>query len=211
MRADPPVARDNITVRPEARPSVRDDGSGSTEDRLAAMEQKLSVLERRGNTAQALVEYAKTLGSADGGTAGPASPTFELAVRSLYDQIQWERQEQERAEQDNRRAERADELVTTLKDKLGLSANQQAQVRTVLVGAMDAVRDLRSPPEGAERPRGPTQWRERMRAIHEEADGRLAQILTTQQLDLYKELRESDEQLRILRPWGGRGRPGGGP
>src|SRR5690606_11149981 len=117
-----------------------------------------------------------------GGGAGKAlargdDPRFELAVRQVLDRVDWEREEEERLVNAQRRELRAEHTSQLLSERLRLAPAQQAQVAKVLAKQMQAFRELPNPPDDAERPATRSEWVKRMEAIRDETEQALSGIL----------------------------------
>lgn len=214
------VARSN-TVRENARSSPGDApaSSGDTVARLSKVEGELRALRRQREAAAQLRQYAESLarGAADGGaSAGLApvvdaeDPAFELAVRTVMDRIDWERDEEERVTRAQRQEERAKHQADLLAERLGLSESQRGKVEPILVEQMDAFRALRDPARdaGASRPSTRSEWRERIAAIRSSTETKLAGVLDQKQVEGYRQFVDEEG----FGPRGGRGgrRRGGG-
>lgn len=181
-------------------PQPRSDNA-ELEQRVRTLEGELQSLRRQSATARVLGDYAKAMAAAEG-DAGPSKvtpvvdaedPVFELAVRSVYDRVEEERREARRARRAQRSEERAKGQADFVAERLQLSPEVRDRFQKVLIEQMDRFQELRHPPDGgAGRPRGREQWRAQVDAIRKETDEKLSEVLTGQQLEEYKKLREAE-------------------
>lgn len=197
----------------EAREPTAD--TAELEQRVRTLEGELQSLRRQSATARALGDYAKAMAAAEGdaGThkltpvVDAEDPVFELAVRSVYDRVEQERREERDARRAQRSEERAKWQADFVADRLQLSPEVRDRFQKVLVDQMERFQSLHNPSDGgAERPRGREQWRAQVDAIRKETDEKLSEVLTDQQLEEYKKLREQEGLDARGGRRGGRGR-----
>jgi hypothetical protein len=203
----------------EAR--ARDDESEAMAYRLDRLENDLRALRKQRQSTEALKKYAETLGNkgdAEGGSArapgaGDApdpvtdaeDPSFELAVRTVLDRVDWEREEERKVNETKRREERAQRQTDLLTERLKLTPAQTQKVQQVLVEQMSTFRNLREGDDsGAPRPSTRAEWRGRVEAIRTETERKLSQVLEAEQMASYRAF--VDEEGFGAR--GGRGRFG---
>lgn len=112
---------------------------------------------------------------------------------------------QGRPEGNGRRGERVDpaqrleQRVGLLTERLQLNASQQSQVRSILTEEMNAMQAFRQRNRDEARSAGSAQRdsvRAQMRAVRERTEQRMNGVLTEQQRTKYRELRQSMEQRR---------------
>src|SRR5690606_13365353 len=98
-------------------------------------------------------------------------PTFELAVRTVLDRVDWEREEERQVIQTKRREERAQRQTELLTERLQLNGSQQQDVQRILNEQMDAFRKLRGDSsDGTQRPTTRSEWRARIDHIRAETE-----------------------------------------
>ncbi len=95
-----------------------------------------------------------------------------------------------------------DRAAARMAERLGLSADQQAQVQKILADSTARRREIRE--EG----------RKRMEGLRQETETRFAAVLTPEQMDKLRQIREQRQDRRrdcVPRTGGGRGDSPGGP
>lgn len=214
-------------------PSVKkervDDGSGEESaekqgnepdvaGQIKRLEAEIRTLERAAKTNQALEEYSKALKKKRAANAAGDSddelapvvdgedPTFELAVRTVMDRVEWEKQEERRVNENRAREERAERQTDLLAERLGLTGVQRPKLQSILVEQMDAFRSLRSGDAGVARPATRSEWREQVDKIRAETEQKLSGVLDDTQMKSYKEWVAEEGWGRAR----GRGGPGRG-
>lgn len=200
----------------EAR--ARDDESEAMAFRMDRLENELRGLRKQRQSTEALRQYAQALdkpGDKKGGGASAGDspepvvdaedPAFELAVRSVLDHVDWEREEERKVTETKRREERAQRQTELLTERLKLTPAQTQKVRQILVEQMDTFRKLREGGDGdAARPSSRTEWRARVETIRTETERKLSQVLNDEQLTGYRAFVDEEG----FGPRGGRGRFG---
>lgn|SRR5690606_5303480 len=180
-------------------------------ERMDALEGELRAVKRRSQSTDALRQYARALNegrtdsdSRAGDEAAEQSdgmepvldaedPTFEMAVRTVLDRVDWEREEERRVEQARRREARAERQTELLAERLKLSAPQRERVQQILAEQMESFRALRNP-EGSENPR-PTnrgEWRTRVESIRTDTEKKLREVLNDAQIASYRQFVEEE-------------------
>ena len=203
----------------EAR--ARDDENEALAYRMDRLENDLRALRKQKQSTDALRQYAQTLdkkGTENAGvgqapSAGDAAdpvldaedPSFELAVRTVLDRVDWEREEERKVTDTKRREERVQRQTELLTERLKLTPAQTQKVQQILVEQMDTFRNLRGGGDtDAPRPSNRSEWRERVDAIRTETERKLSQVLDNEQMTSYRAF--VDEEGFGAR--GGRGRLG---
>jgi hypothetical protein len=176
---------------------------GKLELRILDLESRLSTMQRQEHVREKLQTYAKALNRADPDDSGEPSqgmegvvdgedPTFELAVRSVLDRVDWEKDEERkvvRAQQHNERAQRQTDLLAT---RLKLDAGQKKALGTLLASQMEKFRALRDPDAGGQRPATRSEWREKTTEIRKQTEQELAKVLTPEQMKEYSAFAEEE-------------------
>jgi hypothetical protein len=208
--------------RPASEPSKKTAGEDSTAgdesesddepaalQRIERLEAELRALKRRNTSTEALQKYASRLNKGDAkarnsGDAGAEAeaelapvldaedPTFELAVRTVMDRVDWEREEERRVTQSKRREERAQRQTELLAERLKLTGAQKDGVQRVLTEQMETFRKLRSGDSDTPRPATRGEWRQRVAAIRTETDQKLAGVLNDEQMSSYRQFVEEE-------------------
>ena len=201
--------------------TARDDENEALAYRLDRLENDLRALRRQKQSTEALRQYAQTLdkkgpenaGAGQAPSAGDDTdpvvdaedPSFELAVRTVLDRVDWEREEERKVTDTKRREERVQRQTELLTERLKLTPAQTQKVQQILVEQMDTFRNLRGGGDGdAPRPSNRSEWRERVEAIRTETERKLSQVLDNGQMSSYRTF--VDEEGFGAR--GGRGRLG---
>jgi hypothetical protein len=202
---------------------VTEDNDAPAEDatalgvRIAELESRLGRMEQQLRSADALRDYARTLAKSEGtagvergGGTAPAptvndaeDPVFELAVRSVLDRVDWEREEEERVTRAQQRSERAERQTALLTQRLSLSPEQSEAVALALNRQMERFRELRDA-KGEARPATREDWRQRTGTIRAETDKALGEVLDEEQMKGYRAFAE--EEGLGPRDWGFSGR-----
>ena len=196
-------------------------------ERVEGLEGELRALRSRNQSTDALRQYARALNRAgadsdsDAGDRAPGKqaassdgfepvldaedPTFELAVRTVLDRVDWERQEEQRVNQTRRREERAQRQTELLAERLKLSAPQRERVQQILIDQMEKFRTLRSGENsGDPRPATRGEWRVRVESIRTDTENKLREVLDNAQMDSYRRFVE-EEGFGSRGGWGRRG------
>jgi phage shock protein A len=177
--------------------------------KLAEVEGRLDTLQRQQQSRKALEQYARQL--SDDGAGGAKSksakgpipssvdaedPVFELAVRSVLDRVDWERDEEQRLVRAQRRSEQANRQTELLTERLSLTPDQAKRVAQALTEQMDRFRALREGNgengDGQKRPATRSEWRERVDGIRDETEKNLSGILDDRQLEGYRAFVENE-------------------
>ena len=196
-----------------AEPAPSATSTADLEKRLDALERNVSTLKRKSAAAQALKEYASVMAKADGDGGAPnphamnpvvdaEDPVFDLAVRSVLDRVDWEKEEERRVNRATRRTARAQRQADYLTEQLGLTPSQRSEIEKILTERMEAFGRLRNPPDGGSRPLTRRDWREAGSKIRADAEKKMETVLDESQMEKYREL-DQEERGR------GRGRRGG--
>ncbi|HEU5077027.1 MAG TPA: hypothetical protein VFU02_22710 [Polyangiaceae bacterium] len=170
--------------------------------RLDRLENDLRALRKQKQSTEALRKYAGVLDKqgdkagapSDASTGGALDrpvdaedPSFELAVRTVLDRVDWEREEERKVTETKRREERAQRQTELLTERLKLTPAQTQKVQQILVEQMDTFRGLREGGDaGATRPSSRSEWRTRVEAIRTETERRLGQVLDDEQMASYR-------------------------
>jgi hypothetical protein len=168
--------------------------------RMKRLEAQLRTLERATKTNHALEEYSRALKkkreASDGGeqtddelapVVDGEDPTFELAVRTVMDRVDWEKNEERRVTEDREREERAERQTELLTERLRLTAAQRPKLQAVLTEQMGAFRALRSGDAGVPRPATRSEWRVQVDRIRAETEKKLEEVLDEAQMQQYKQ------------------------
>jgi hypothetical protein len=188
----------------------------SAADDADNVETRIARLERRNASAQALGEAVRSMNAGDAQPFAPSAvkadnPVFELAVRSVLEEVEWEKTEERKAEQQNRRAERAAHMAEYLTQKLSLTSDQKSNVEKIFAESMTAFRNLRESPDGGRSPESRQEWRKAAEQVRTQTEQRLGQVLTPAQLQSYQALQNDDDEVRSWRRPGGRQARESGP
>jgi hypothetical protein len=200
---------------------ARADEDEATAYRLDRLENDLRALRTQRQSTDSLRKYAEALdkksgkatGAAPEGSEGDAlepvvdgeDPSFELAVRTVLDRVDWEREEERKVTETKRREERAQRQTELLTERLKLTPPQTQKVQQILVEQMNTFRSLREGDDGgAPRPSNRAEWRGRVEAIRTETERKLAQVLNDEQMTSYRAFVDEEG----FGPRGGRGRFG---
>ncbi len=175
--------------------------------RLEELDERLRSLQRSMTARENLKRYAKALGEQDDADS-PAeaqerrpepdanNPAFELAVRTVYDRIEWEKNEEQQAERKLRGRQRAEHQTEMLSEDLSLRPAQTDRVRSILAEQMAAFAELRNPNNQEQRPQGRDEWRQRLRQMRTNTDGKMEEVLDAEQLEKYRQLMQQRRQDR---------------
>jgi hypothetical protein len=199
-RGDPAVEKERLR-KDDAGEATLDDEADSDDgsERILRLEAELRTLQRATKTNQSLAEYSQALKKKREAKNGDElddelapvvdgeDPTFELAVRTVMDRVEWEKQEERRVTEDRRSEERAERQTELLAGRLGLTGVQRPKLQSILTEQMGAFRNLRSADSGVPRPTTRSEWRAQVDKIRGETEAKLAEVLDDKQLGLYKE------------------------
>lgn len=203
----------------EAR--AREDESEAVAFRIDRLENELRALKKQRQSTEALRQYAQALDKpsdkhggaerdpSDGDASEPVvdaeDPSFELAVRTVLDRVDGEREEERKVTETKRREERAQRQTELLSQRLKLTPAQTQKVEQILVDQMNTFRKLREGDDGAApRPSSRTEWRARVETIRTETERKLGEVLNEEQLTGYRAFVDEEG----FGPRGGRGRFG---
>jgi len=179
----------------------------------AVLEQRLSALEhqlraQRPRTPR-IVQPAAGASAAQGkssmGGSDPAAapaapapvvddPVFEAAVRDIVERVDEERASEREVRSDERRREAAQGWTADFAKRAGLSEEQKTKVLSVVQDFVNRLRDQRNQDAGSGIPRSRQEWRARTQELRDEAERRLAEMLSREQLDVYNKL-EEDQRI----------------
>jgi hypothetical protein len=205
MAPEPAKPAHSKDQRTETR-AAHDPDVTALETKVAELEGRLQTLQRRQNSRQALEQYARQLSKGDdstkadnGKTPAPGSvdaedPAFELAVRSVLDRVDWERNEEQRLVGEQRRSERAERQTKLLTQRLVLSPEQASRVSEALTQQMDRFRALRegNGQDGQGQPATRSEWRKRVDEIRGQTEKDLSGVLDDKQLEGYHAFVENE-------------------
>lgn len=194
---------------PDPVRSAKDDAftreGSALEKRLEALEGQISTLRRQQVARTQLQKYAEALQDDAGDSAPKANkpmsgvvdgedPVFEMAVRSVMDRVDWEKDEERRTVRENRQVERARRQTDLLTERLGLDAEQSQAVATALSRQMQRFRALRDADDDSavSRPVTRQEWRERIGEIRQQTEDALREILSEEQMRKYVEVAEEE-------------------
>ena len=200
---------------------AQEDESQAMAFRMDRLENELRALKKQRQSTEALRQYAQALdkpGGKHGGaerdpSAGDSTepvvdaedPSFELAVRTVLDRVDGEREEERKVTETKRREERAQRQTELISQRLKLTPAQTQKVEQILVEQMDTFRKLREGDDsGAPRPSNRTEWRARVETIRTETERKLSGVLNEEQLTGYRAFVDEEG----FGPRGGRGRSG---
>jgi len=192
--------------------------------RLDRLENDLRAFRKQRQSTEALQKYAQALDKkrpgVDGaapsveGDAGKAlepvldaeDPSFELAVRTVLDRVDWEREEERKVTETKRSEERAERQTELLAQRLKLNPTQTQKVQQILVEQMGTFRKMREGGEtaAAPRPSSRSEWRARVETIRTETERKLGEVLDDEQMTSYRAFVEEEG----FGPRGGRRRGG---
>jgi chromosome segregation ATPase len=213
----PPVAAAPGATLESLGAELRDltQGVARLSERLEALEiQTRLVAERREAARSDALEapaqaasaesQAEKLAAALSASGAELPPEFQKTVKSALEQI---RQQEEQDRADRRREaieERLDERLAELALEIGLTRNQQDDLRNLFLDV-----DTRRNELFAEMREGGdwSSMRDTMREMRDGIDQSLAKVLSPDQLEKFKE----SDASRMLLGFGGPGGPGGGP
>ncbi|MFO0569671.1 MAG: hypothetical protein U0263_28740 [Polyangiaceae bacterium] len=190
LSSKPPVAAAAATREPAAS----GEGGGALEKRVAELEQKLAASERSRRVERMARQAATDPEGADAGAVSPPKvddPVFEAAVRDVVEQMEDERREARETRRSDRQRQVAERMLENLSTELALSDAQRKKVADIISEFYDNMRALRDSDAGVQT-RG--EWRDKMRAERDKAEGKLGQVLDSGQLEKYKGL-ENDKKL----------------
>lgn len=172
------------------------------EARVTELEDRLEAMQTQERARRSLQKYAEAVAAdakedKDEGSARPKAPgvvdaedpAFELAVRSVLDQVDWEKDEERKAVRQQRRSERAQRQVEMYTERLQLSSEQQQAVAKALAEQMDKFRALNDDDEAAA-PLTRAERRERGAQIRTQTEQALSVVLTPEQLSTYRTIAE---------------------
>lgn len=182
-----------VTVAAEHEPQ-RD--TRALEDRVAALEQHVAAQRLR---ALQLSGRSPADSNDPGGSSSKPNdappviddPVFEAAVRDIMERVNEERASERELRSEERRREAAENWANELSRAIGLREDQKAKVITVVQDYLQSLRQGRGPDAG---PLTREERRARMRELRDDAERRLGEFLTRDQLDAYRKL---DDEQRI--------------
>jgi hypothetical protein len=166
------------------------------EDRVSALSGQLRVRQTLEKQARAIAQAetsSKTSGVAPAALpAGAEDPAFQLAVRSVLDEVEWEKDQQQEAEREQRQSARVERQAARLKEQLKLNPEQAAEVSTILTEQAEQLRALRV--QRRERAEPPTRQerQQQFAELRRQTEERLRQTLTPEQFASYEKMAEED-------------------
>jgi len=208
-----PESKTAANKRTSAAQIAAESDDEDTLARLERLESEVRALRQRNTSSEALQKYAKALnrgkpsasdrGHETGSDGAEGSddiapvmdaedPGFELAVRTVLDRVDWEREEERRVTESKRREERALRQTELLAERLKLTPPQKQSVQRILTEQMDTFRKLREGEDESARPATRGDWRARVEAIRTETEQRLAEVLDDGQMSSYREFVEEE-------------------
>lgn len=181
------------------------------ESRVTELEDRLEALQAQERSRRSLQKYAEAV-AADAkedqgegqqrpkaaGVVDAEDPAFELAVRSVLDQVDWEKDEERKVVRQQRQSERARRQVQMYTERLQLSSEQQQAVASALAEQMDKFRALNDDESAA--PLTRAERRERGAQIRTQTEQALSVVLTPEQLSAYRAIAEETSAGRRERP-----------
>jgi hypothetical protein len=185
-------------------------------ERIAQLERRLGALERRRAAGDALAAYGQALareenagapaaGRPSAGAPAPAeapNPGFEIAVRSVLERVEEERELERESNRAERQQRRAAEIAATLTTELALLPAQKLKIEQIVsehFAALQKLGDRRT----ADRPASRQERRDRMRQLNEQLETKLSGVLDGKQMTQFRERREE----LLGSGFGGRRRP----
>ncbi len=196
-----------VSPEPEpARASAAERRRTPDEDadrRARALAGRVNALERKSAAAAELGKYARQMAANDdAGDDSPErlspvvdaeDPVFGLAVRSVLDRVEWERDEERRVTRAQRQQLRVARQADFLAEKLNLTSQQKDEVSKIFEEQAEKFQALRRPPDGGPRPVTRRGWREQTGAIRAQTDTALGEVLDEQQMKDYQALQEEED------------------
>jgi len=183
-----------------AQPRIAAESGASADEltpRVAALEQAVSQLAAQPRTVLALpapVATAAAPRAAPTPSAGVVDdPVFEAAVRDVVQRVEEEHASEHEAKLAEQRQAAATRWASGLVDKLHLNDQQQAKLVTIAHDFYDQVRDALATPDGGA-PASFNDQRAKVRALRNESEQKLGQVLDPSQLASYDKL-DDDDQL----------------
>jgi hypothetical protein len=171
-------------------------------ERIAQLERRIGVLERRRTAGDALAAYGQALAQeesagtppaarASAGGAAPEAPNpgFELAVRSVLERMEEERELERESNRAQGQQRRAAEIANTLSTELALLPAQKLKVEQLFSEHFAALRKL-GDRRASDRPATRQERRDRMRQLNEQLETKLSGVLDGKQLGQFRERRE---------------------
>jgi len=186
-------------TRPAAPLVAAEPGAPTDEltPRVATLEQTVSRLAAQPRVALTL---PAPVNSVDAPHAAPApsaavvdDPVFEAAVRDVVQRVEEEHASEHEAKLAEQRTTAATHWASGLVEKLHLNEQQQAKVAAIAREFYDHVRDALAVPDGGATPSFNDQ-RAKVRALRNESEQKLGQVLDPSQLATYEKL-DDDDQL----------------
>jgi seryl-tRNA synthetase len=117
-------------------------------------------------------------------------PAFQLAVRSVLDEVEWEKEQQQEAERAQRQSARVERQTARLTEALKLNPEQVSEVSAIFTEQAEQLRSLRVQRRELSEPSTPQQRQEQFAQLRRQADERLRQTLTPEQFASYEKLAE---------------------
>jgi hypothetical protein len=209
----PAPAAVRASSRAEAPARALQPDLGDVEGRIAELEERVEAMQAQERARRSLHKYAEAVaaeakesgndnGPKDekkpraGGVIDAEDPAFELAVRSVLDHADWEKEEERKVTRAQRRDERARRQVELYTERLQLSPEQQTAFAAVLAKQMDQYRVWREEDESQAAPVTRAERRQRGEQVRTETEQRLAEVLTPEQLASYKTMSEQESSAR---------------
>lgn len=191
--------------RPAAPLAAAEHGApaGELAPRVTALEQSVSRL-----AAQPRVSLTVPAPAAPPAPPHPApapsaavvdDPVFEAAVRDVVQRVEEEHVSEHEAKLAELRQTAATRWASALVEKLHLNDQQQAKLAAIAHDFYDHVRDALATPDGGATPSFGDQ-RAKVRALREQSEQKLGQVLDPSQLASYEQLDE-DEKLSSRTAW----------
>jgi hypothetical protein len=202
-----PIQSDKNAPKVErARPKERVEAAADTADleaRIAELEDRIAALYSQQRSKQALEKYAAALAAEGEGSgkdkaksaadvAAAEDPAFELAVRSVMDRVDWEKEEEKKAVRDQRRNERTQRQTALLAERLRLTPEQVSEVAVALTTQTDRFRQMREEDAEGQQPMTRSERRTRMEEVRRQTDEHLRKVLSEEQLAQYHAIGEEE-------------------
>lgn len=190
--------KDDLSDEPRAA-SPRMGSSEST--RIAALERRVTLLTAALARGDASLAKEKDEDGTSLEDVDVADPVFEAAVLDILDRESERKDGERETRRANLVAQHGQRLSGELTEKLGLAAEQQAEIARVVSEHFEKLRNLRSE-DAPERPVTRRDWQKRMEELNQAAQSELEKVLSPAQFEQYQKL---DPEDQISFGWG-RGR-----
>lgn len=162
------------------------------EDRVSALSSQLRVRQALEKQARALAQGEPAAAEARAGALPKVAedPAFQLAVRSVLDEVEWEKEQQQEAERAQRQSARVERQTARLTEALKLDPEQVSEVSAIFTEQAEQLRSLRVQRRDPSEPSTPQQRQQQFAQLRSQAEERLRQTLTPEQFASYQKLAE---------------------